>query len=252
MSVGSQQASDRFPTTHWSMVSYAGRVIGEERRRALEAMLPRYLPALRSYLLYSRRLPAEVCDDILQAFVAEKILERNLFGAAQRERGRFRAFLITTIDHFASNYLRSDRAHRQRVQACEDLEIHAPVEHVAPGAAFDIAWARELLREALARMECECRDKKRQHVWQIFEARTLLPLLEDREPVPYQELVERYGFVSPTQATNALVTANRMFRRILRGIISTYAESEEEVDEEIRQLHQILSSAGARPGGLRV
>jgi hypothetical protein len=43
------------------------------------------------------------------------------------------------------------------------------------------------------------------------------------------------------QAANALVTAKRMFTRILRGVIGEYESDEEEIDSEIDDLHKILA-----------
>ena len=50
---------------------------------------------------------------------------------------------------------------------------------------------------------------------------------------------------SPSQATNTLVTANRMFVRVLRAVVRDYVASDEEVDEEIVELRRILAASGA-------
>jgi hypothetical protein len=67
-----------FPSTPWSAVSLAAH--GEEPtgRRALGALLARYLPAMRTYLVVERRLDRHRADDLLQSFVAERVLEGNL------------------------------------------------------------------------------------------------------------------------------------------------------------------------------
>ena len=245
MSTQPLQVTDRFPSTSWTEVAGLCNADGDERRNRLQAMLPRYLPAMRSHLQYGRRLPADVCEDVLQAFVTEKILTRNLIAEARRDRGKFRAFLTVTLDRFALNYLRAERSRGRRVQIYEDLDVVGSASSEVANEMFDIEWARGVLTETLTYMEKECEAKKVQHIWAIFRARILLPALENAEPVPYQALVEQLGFLSPSQASNALVTANRMFVRILRGIVSMYAETEEEVAEEISQLHAILASAGA-------
>jgi DNA-directed RNA polymerase specialized sigma24 family protein len=252
MNTQPHEVANRFPSTSWTEVANLVQASGDERRDALQSMLLRYLPALRSHLQYSRRLPADLSEDVLQAFVTEKILTRNLLAEARRERGRFRAFLIVTLNRFTLNYLRSERSRGRHVQECEDLDAVGQGPSNPPHAAFDVEWARGLLRETLAYMEKECGSRNRRHIWEIFKARTLLPVVENKEPVPYQVLVEQLGYLSPSQAANALITANRMFARILRGMVAMYASSEEEIEEEIRQLHEILASAGAGSGGGQV
>ena len=89
------------------------------------------------------------------------------------------------------------------------------------------------------RAECEVTGHKER--WRVFQARVLSPLLDNVEPVEYEELVEECGFTSPAQASNALITAKRSFNRILREVVAEYARDTEEVEEELRQLMLSLS-----------
>ena len=66
-------------------------------------LLSRYLPALRSHLIHSKRLQGADADDVLQDFVAGKILERDLIAKANQELGKFRTFLLTALDRFLLN-----------------------------------------------------------------------------------------------------------------------------------------------------
>jgi hypothetical protein len=58
-------------------------------------------------------------------------------------------------------------------------------------------------------------------------------------------VVVRFGFKSPTEASNALVTAKRMFVRALRSVVAEYATDEAGINGEIEELRAILSRAGA-------
>ena len=69
----------RFPTTHWSLVGRAAQDASEAKRRALDELLARYQPALRAHLIYGKRLQPEDAEDLLQEFVACKILASELF-----------------------------------------------------------------------------------------------------------------------------------------------------------------------------
>ena len=79
----------RFPTTHWSLVGRAGQDATENKRQAVGELLNRYLPALRAQsayhrqsrwitfdLVYGKRLAPEDADDLLQEFIATKILPK--------------------------------------------------------------------------------------------------------------------------------------------------------------------------------
>ena len=107
---------NEFPTTRWSLVARAGGRCTDAttrdaraRREALGSLLARYLPALRTHLLRKRVAPDRV-DDLLQSFVADKVIGADLLAAADRERGRFRALLVTSLNNFVANQLRHEKA----------------------------------------------------------------------------------------------------------------------------------------------
>ena len=78
----------------------------------------------------------------------------------------------------------------------------------------------------------------------MFEGRLLSAVLEDSPETGYQELIQRFGFKSPSHAFNALSTAKRMFKRHLRFVIAEYARDNREVEEELRELKERLLRAG--------
>ena len=121
----------------------------------------------------------------------------------------------------------------------------------SPSDVFDVAWARELLGEVLRRMEAECDGARRREIWGVFESRILRPILDNAATLPYEQLVKRFGFRSPTQAANALVTAKRMFARTLRTVVSEYALGEQAVESEIRDLQHILARGSRCPSAAR-
>ncbi|WCJ59929.1 hypothetical protein NXS98_02050 [Fontisphaera persica] len=93
-------------------------------------------------------------------------------------------------------------------------------------------------------MRLACQENGRHRVWEVFERRLLQPILEGETPVPYQDLCLQLGFNDPVEAGNALVTAKRMFARMLREVIREYASSEEEVETEIQELMAALRKRG--------
>lgn len=235
-----------FPSTDWSAVGTAAAGADPEASAALDRLLTRYLPALRAFLVVERRMDVHRADDLLQGFVAERILEKNLLAQADRGRGRFRSFLLACLIRYVSAECRREAAAIRHPGPGKLKGLDAPgVQLLTPETrsdAFDLAWAQQVVADALKRMKDECDSGLRPDLWAIFEGRVLLPATQGAAPLEYGQLVERFGFASVAQATNALVTAKRMYARSLRRAVAQYAGADgAEVDEELRRLRTILA-----------
>ncbi len=225
------------------MVGRAGDTEGSTQRLALGQLLQIYLPALRDYLVRVRHVQLAEAEDLVQAFISAKFLEKNLATGADPARGRFRTLLLKSLDRFVISERRKASALKRggrQPSALDAAEIDPPDPGEEPSSGFDVAWAQALLAEVIRRMQAECEESGRPELWGVFECRVLQPILQESEPTPYDELVRRFGFQSPVQASNVLVTAKRTFDRLLRTAVSEYATSAAEVDEEIRDLRVIL------------
>jgi DNA-directed RNA polymerase specialized sigma24 family protein len=235
-----------FPSTHWPLVAQAGLQDAEARREALGQLLVRYLPALQAHLVHRRRLSPDRAEDLVQEFVANKILEKDLIARADRRLGKFRTLLLTALDRFVKNKLRDEHAKKRApggaILAFDERSEGVPQRRQPE--AFDVAWARGLIAEALRRMQADCEELGRHDVWGVFQCRVVGPILEAAPPLGYAELVERFGFRSPVQASNVLTTAKRMYARALRSTVAQYAEDEQEIESEINELKDILARSG--------
>lgn len=240
-------AAQEFPSTHWSLIGRAGDPDRAVRRRAVARLLERYWQPLRAHLTRRRGIDVNEADDLLQAFVVSRVLEDDLIARASRERGRFRAFLVTSLDRFVSNERRHARARKRAALAAPaSLDDGPPVADPAggPDEAFDLAWARQVIRETLRHMYDQCRRQDRPDVWGVFDARVLAVTLGGREPVPYEQLVDEFKLASAEQAWNVLATGKRMFARALRSVVEEYEADPAEVDAEIVELKAALSRPG--------
>jgi DNA-directed RNA polymerase specialized sigma24 family protein len=236
----------RFPTTHWSLVARVGHDAAEARREALGELLVRYLPALGAHLVHGKRLSPADADDLLQDFVATKIIERELIGRADAQLGKFRTFLLTALDRFLIDRIREQAAQKRspaadRLRPLGDQADQLQAEEHCD--AFDLAWARNVIAETVRLMRAECEASSRMDVWGVFECRLLGPLLNSAEPVEYDELVAKLGLQSPSQASNLLITAKRMFARLMRAVVGEYALGPAEIESEIGELMEILGRA---------
>lgn len=236
-----------FPPTPWSLI---GRAVdgGDGRHRAsLSELLRRYLPALRAHLIYSKRMTPEQADDLVQGFITDKVIERGIVANAQRQKGKFRTFLLTSLSNYHVSEIRRSKAQKRSPGGgnVEDIEqVDDPAVSDAPSAAFEVEWARQLVAEATLRMERECDANGNPNVWRVFQARILEPAMNGAEPLEYKDLVTRFGLQSPMQVSNLLVTGRRMYMRNLKEVIGEYAEGDAEVEEELRDLRRVLAGAG--------
>src|SRR5437016_3232179 len=92
--------SNRLPSTHWSEIASASQTRQAKGREATARLLTRYQSALLAHLGFKFRATEDTAQDLLQSFVAEKILEKELLAQAIPARGRFRTFLLNALDNF--------------------------------------------------------------------------------------------------------------------------------------------------------
>src|SRR4051812_6658195 len=145
------------PVTHWSLVSRAGRDDSVVRREALAELLGAYLAPMRSHLVVRKRIDPHRADDLVQGFIATQVLDSEMLSRADRGRGRFRTYLLTALDRYVLNQVRHDRAKKRFADGGGAAAIDAVPEPVSgekpPDRTFEIAWARSVVTQAIARTE---------------------------------------------------------------------------------------------------
>src|SRR5436190_23985122 len=90
--------SAHFPTTHWSRVIAAGDRAAPEARAALAELCAAYWYPIYALIRRRGHSPDEACDLAQDYFT--RLLEKGVIAAADRSKGRFRAFLRTDCQHF--------------------------------------------------------------------------------------------------------------------------------------------------------
>ena len=106
-------ATDRstlFLTTRWTLVSEAARTGDTRAQAALGELFGLYWKPLYRYARRQGQSPVNA-EDLVQGFFAH-LLEGGGLRLADRDRGRFRAFMLGALRHFMANEWR--RQHRQK------------------------------------------------------------------------------------------------------------------------------------------
>ena len=102
----------QFTTTHWSVVLAARDTASPEADVALAELCRTYWYPLYAFVRRKGHGPHDA-QDLTQAFFA-RLLEKNYVAQADRERGRFRIFLLAALTHFLAGDLSSSSEARKR------------------------------------------------------------------------------------------------------------------------------------------
>jgi len=231
-----------FATTHWSVVLAAGR---RDTGRALEALAK--LCETYWYPLYSyvrqRGYSSHDAQDLTQEFFA-RLLERNPLGAITREKGKFRSFLLTALNHFLVDEWKKARAQKRGGGQIISLDVHEgetrfsrqPVENVTPETLYERNWALALLDTVYAQLQQEYEAGGKGALFNELKS----CLTGERNSMPYAELAERLNMAENTVKTNVHRMRQR-YRQLLRAEVAHTVASEAEVEEELRCLFQALA-----------
>lgn len=241
-----QRTAALFGSTRWSEVARASDADPAVRRVALTSLLNAYLPALSAHLRWHQRIPLDRLDDLLQGFVCDKVVADELFSYADPARGQFRLFVLKSLERYIRRVHRYDSAaKRSPVSRLINLEGEDVVDAASADepaeVSFEVAWARQVIQQAIHRMRDDCRKADRDGLWTLFEERVVKPIFEDAVAPAYDELAPRLGLSSAAQAANLLVTAKRLFARQLRAVIGEYTSDENAIDDELKHLWSAFS-----------
>ncbi|MDF3057008.1 MAG: polymerase subunit sigma-70 [Rariglobus sp.] len=234
--------SSSFATTRWTVVLDAARH-GEtdttSAGRALSTLCQTYWPPLYAHARRRGLAPADA-EDAVQGFFA-RLLRLESLADAKRERGRFRAFLLGSFNHYLADLHDHARAEKRGAHllpaldtaATEAALASAACANLAPDRAFDRTWALALLNTVTARLRTEHANPEH------FDA--LLPCLAGRTAgSPHADLAAKLGLTEPAVRV-ALHRLRQRYRHFLREEVAQTVARPEDVDAELRHLLAALT-----------
>src|SRR3954453_13411250 len=98
----------RFPTTHWGRVVAAGDRATPDCRDALAELCRAYWFPLYAFVRRKGFQPDDA-QDLTQAYFT-RLLQTGVLAAADRDKGRFRAFLRTDLGFFLADQRERENA----------------------------------------------------------------------------------------------------------------------------------------------
>jgi RNA polymerase sigma factor (sigma-70 family) len=232
-----------FATTHWSAVALAADP-SSSGAEALEQLCKTYWYPLYAYIRRQGHAPEEA-QDLTQSFFA-RLLAKGYLANADRERGRFRTFLLSSLQRFLINEWQKASARKRGGgeipiswddPEAENRYLAEGVEPASPEKLFEKRWALALLEQVLARLEAEfvqaCRGKDFEHLKVL--------LWGEKSAPPYAQVAAQIG-ITENALKMAVHRLRRRYRELLRAEVARTVLSPAEVDEELRYLISIFSS----------
>jgi RNA polymerase sigma factor (sigma-70 family) len=234
--------ANQFQTTLWTTVVAAGEKSSPDSQAALARLCQIYWRPVYAYV--RKRTPSpEQAEDLTQSFFA-RLLEKNYIARADRKRGRFRSFLMTSVENFlCDEHDRATSLKRGGKQRSLSLDLvladeeKEPALALTPAQAFEKRWARSLLDQVMSQLANESRRNGRFHLFEHLQAH----LWGEADSISYDGLSKELG-MSHVHLRVAVHRMRQRYREILREEIAQTVASPEEVEEEIRYLLQIVSS----------
>lgn len=233
-----------FQTTHWSAVLAAGNLSSPTAEAALTALCQSYWYPLYCCVRRHGHSP-EDAQDLTQGFFA-KLLEKNQFTLADPGRGRFRTFLLRSLE----NYLKT--AHRDRTtqkrgggrevvswdaEIAEERFAGDGVDHRSPADCFEREWAMALLEQVLDRLRREFLVSGREELFAALEPH----LWGDSTSSPHARIAVELGMTTVAVRVTLHRLRQRFSELVRAGISDTVADAAE-VDLELEHLRRILAS----------
>jgi RNA polymerase sigma-70 factor (ECF subfamily) len=237
-------SQDVFATTRWTVVLAAGKRRAPQADAALEELCRTYWFPLYAYVRRHAN-SKEDAEDLTQAFFA-RFLEKNYLDGLDRERGKFRAFLLAALKHFLANEW--DKSQRQKRgggvaplsldwQDADTRYQIDPADNLTPDKLYDRAWAVTLLERVITRLRDECVAKGKA---QLFEQ--LRPfLMVGKNAIPYPDVAATLGINEGTVRT-AVHRLRQRYRQLLRDEIAHTLADPTQVEEELQSLFQAFTA----------
>jgi RNA polymerase sigma-70 factor (ECF subfamily) len=186
-------------------------------------------------------------QDLTQSFFAY-VLEHKVYARADRQKGRFRSFLLASLKNFLADAADKERTlkrggaqiflplHEEQAQEAESLfQTHNGLNN--EDLLFDRSWAEALVATVLGRLLA---DYQRDGKEQLFNELRMF-VAGGAGPLPsYTELGHRLGIAESTLRSHVTRLRAR-YREALRAEVRRTVDSEAQVDQELRELLHVLT-----------
>ena len=243
--------ADPFGATHWSVIVAAGKTQTdpEAARAALAELCQTYWPPLYTYAR-SRGYSVHDAQDLTQGFFAH-LIENKIHLRADREKGKFRSFLLASLKNFLSHarereqtlkrgggrdFIPLDEARAEEAESLFQTHCSSGGAALPEDRLFERSWAETLVETALGRLAAAYKAEGKENLYERLQ--TFLTAGADQLPT-YSDLATRMAATESTIRSHVTRLRAR-YREMLREEVRRTVDTESEVDEELRELLRVL------------
>jgi RNA polymerase sigma factor (sigma-70 family) len=238
-----QPYTNRFATTHWSVVRAAGKTSSPHYKEALGTLCRTYWFPLYAFLR-RQGYNSNQAEEYTQAFFA-RLLEKRGLRLADSKRGKFRSFLLAALKNFLAD--ERDRARAKKrgggrkilsldFENAESQYSLEPAQQLGPEKLFERSWALTVLERTMVRLQDEFENTKKRKVFDHLK----VYLTVKRDSIPYRQVADKLKMTEGAVKV-AVHRLRHRYRELLRDEIAQTVAAEEQIDEEIRDLFDALA-----------
>jgi RNA polymerase sigma factor (sigma-70 family) len=232
-----------FATTHWSAVLAAGHPSSPDGRQALEQLCRTYWYPLYAFLRRHDHSP-EDAQDLVQGFFLH-LLRREVLQTVERDRGRFRSFLLAALKHFLSDERKRGQALKRGggqqfisldLAGAEGRFQQEAADEASAEQLFDRRWALTILEQALERLRAECAADTRSEVFEQLKGF----VTGEKGPMSYADAAARLG-LGAGAVKSAIFRLRHRYHELVREEVGHTVAGPEEVEDELRYMVGLFS-----------
>ena len=239
----------RFRTTRWTMVLLSGRSQAPGFRVALGELCRIYYP-LYAYIRRRGHTPEEA-QDLTQGFFLH-LLERKTLARADPLKGKFRSFLLGSLQNYLSTEADRTRCLKRggevefvplEMQAAEDRYLLEPVDRVSSEKIFEARWALVLLEHAMTVLG---RQYAVRHKEAVFETlKSFVGIGASGHEASYETVGQRLGVGLGTVKT-LIRRLRKQYMAVVREEVGRTVADPADVDAELRALCDAVTASEGR------
>ena len=234
-------APSEFPITRWTLVVAAAGPQQKEAHAALVSLCEGYWYPLYAYVR-RRGYPSDDAQDLTQEFFV-RVLEGRYLDRADAEKGRFRAFILTSLKFFLADESDRNRAKKRGGGNVLSLEISSGEERYqrdlghdeTPERIFARRWAVSVLDRVVEKLRTEFVDHGRPEHFERLKV-----FLLGQSDAPYATLADEMN-TSEGALKVAIHRLRKRYRELFRQEIADTVADPTEFESEIRFLAAALT-----------
>ena len=210
---------------------------------ALERLCRTYWYPLYAYIR-RRGYGEHDAEDLVQEFFA-RLLAKNYPGQADPRKGKFRSFLLLTLNHFLADE-RAKAGTQKRGGGETVISLDAPqaeeryrlepVDEATPEKIFERRWAQGVLDQAILRLREEYAAAGNGRVFDVLHG--FQP--GERATLSYAEAAAQLG-VSEAAVKTLIHRLRQRHQQLVREEVAHTVTTAAEVDDELRHLIAVIS-----------